>query len=191
MVLTVGRFVAAKDLVDLVEAVRALDPGVGPVRLVLAGSTRFSSAGLVEDLRSRAGSLPPHVDIELVENPDAAELASLDEHVHIFVTASRHEGFCVPVIEALAAGCRVVATDAGALPDTVGPCGRVVSLGDQLARYTARARTIDESRGSETDAVAAPCRSHLARFGAREFEGWLAVAVENLARWVPAKSAAD
>jgi glycosyltransferase involved in cell wall biosynthesis len=48
----------------------------------------------------------------------------------VFVSTSRHEGFCVPVVEAIASGCRVVSTDAGALPETVGPCGALVPVGD-------------------------------------------------------------
>ena len=41
----------------------------------------------------------------------------------VFVTASSHEGFCVPLIEAMASSTPIVATPVGAVPETVGSGG--------------------------------------------------------------------
>ena len=41
-----------------------------------------------------------------------------------------HEGFCAPLIEALAHGVPVVANDAGAMPETLGGAGLVVDGSD-------------------------------------------------------------
>src|SRR5207244_3049452 len=43
---------------------------------------------------------------------------------------SRSEGFGLPALEAMARGCPVVASDAGALPEVVGDAGLLVPPGD-------------------------------------------------------------
>ena len=54
--------------------------------------------------------------------PDA-ELASYFRHAHAYVSLSEHEGFCVPLVEAMAAGVPVLAYAAGAVPETLGGAG--------------------------------------------------------------------
>jgi glycosyltransferase involved in cell wall biosynthesis len=44
---------------------------------------------------------------------------------HVFLTASEHEGFCVPLIEAMSMKMPVVAYGSSAIPDTVGKSGIV------------------------------------------------------------------
>jgi L-malate glycosyltransferase len=51
----------------------------------------------------------------------------------VLVVASQHEGFGVPVIEAMAMGLPVVANDAGALPEIVGGAGILVEARDPYA----------------------------------------------------------
>ena len=69
----------------------------------------------------------------------AAAYANAD----VLVVTSEHEGFGVPVVEAMAAGLPVVAFDQGALPEVVGDAGVVVSDKDP---YTLAA-SIDELVG--------------------------------------------
>jgi glycosyltransferase involved in cell wall biosynthesis len=61
------------------------------------------------------------------------ELVALYQTCDLFVTASRHEGFCIPVIEALACGTPVVGAHATALPETIGPGGLTFPPGDHQA----------------------------------------------------------
>jgi len=51
------------------------------------------------------------------------ELANLYLLADVFVSASQHEGFGIPLVEAMATGLPVVATDAGAVAETVGDAG--------------------------------------------------------------------
>jgi glycosyltransferase involved in cell wall biosynthesis len=46
---------------------------------------------------------------------------------HLFLSMSEHEGFCMPVAEAMAAGVPVLAYAAAAVPDTVGNGGILFS----------------------------------------------------------------
>ena len=49
--------------------------------------------------------------------PDHYRLAS------VYVTTSQHEGFCVPLVEAMASGVPVVAAASTAIPETLGDAG--------------------------------------------------------------------
>ncbi|HXI29456.1 MAG TPA: glycosyltransferase [Vicinamibacterales bacterium] len=54
--------------------------------------------------------------------PDA-ELAVYYRHAAVYVSLSEHEGFCVPLVEAMAADVPVLAYGAAAVPDTLGGAG--------------------------------------------------------------------
>jgi glycosyltransferase involved in cell wall biosynthesis len=86
----------------------------------------------------------------------AAAVAGSD----VFVLTSRHEGFGVPVLEAMTLGVPVVANEAGALPEVVGDGGLLVDATDPHAVAGAVARL----RGEEG------LRSRLAAAAARRVD---------------------
>ena len=51
------------------------------------------------------------------------ELATFYRHADVYVSLSEHEGFCVPLLEAMAADVPVLAHGAGAVPETLGGAG--------------------------------------------------------------------
>ena len=51
------------------------------------------------------------------------ELAVYYQHTAVYVSLSEHEGFCVPLVEAMATGVPVLAYSAAAVPDTLGGSG--------------------------------------------------------------------
>jgi glycosyltransferase involved in cell wall biosynthesis len=51
------------------------------------------------------------------------ELAIYYRHAAVYISLSEHEGFCVPLVEAMAAGVPVLAYSAAAVPDTLGGAG--------------------------------------------------------------------
>ncbi len=51
------------------------------------------------------------------------ELAVYYRHAAVYISMSEHEGFCVPLVEAMAADVPVLAYAAGAVPDTLGGAG--------------------------------------------------------------------
>jgi glycosyltransferase involved in cell wall biosynthesis len=86
-----------------------------------------------------------------ISDPDLiAAMAESD----VLVMASRHEGFGVPVIEAMTMGLPVVANREGALPEIVGDAGLLVDATDPyaLADAAARAASDGELRRSLADA---------------------------------------
>ena len=62
-----------------------------------------------------------------------ATVASAYATADVLVVTSEHEGFCVPVVEAMSAGLPVVAFDRGALPEVLGGAGTLVSDKDPYA----------------------------------------------------------
>ncbi|HUF48692.1 MAG TPA: glycosyltransferase family 4 protein [Vicinamibacterales bacterium] len=54
--------------------------------------------------------------------PDA-ELAAYYRHAHVYVSLSEHEGFCAPLVEAMAMDVPVLAYAAAAVPETLGGAG--------------------------------------------------------------------
>jgi len=61
--------------------------------------------------------------------PDA-DLAAFYRTAAVYVSLSEHEGFCVPLVEAMAAGVPVLAYAAGAVPETLGGAGVLFSPKD-------------------------------------------------------------
>ncbi len=55
-----------------------------------------------------------------------AQLAAWYADADVFVCLSQHEGFCIPLLEAMHAGTPVVALDAGAVGETLGAAGLLV-----------------------------------------------------------------
>jgi glycosyltransferase involved in cell wall biosynthesis len=79
-------------------------------------------------------------------------IASIYSDLDALVISSHNEGAPVPMIEALAAGCPVVATDVGAVADVLtGTSGMIVPSGDARALAEAIWRTLRQPPDPEAD----------------------------------------
>jgi glycosyltransferase involved in cell wall biosynthesis len=132
-VLTVASRTARKNLGALEECARRLR--AEGVDLVAAGGDR-------PQFRDDAGSSAIHW---LGHVPDD-ELPGLYAGAACFVLPSLYEGFGLPCIEAMACGTPVVASDAGALPDTCGGAALLVDPRDPPAIADAVQRAIGDER---------------------------------------------
>jgi glycosyltransferase involved in cell wall biosynthesis len=104
--LYVGRFFQSKGVHELIAAADRLRRMTStPFRLRLVGNLRFSDPDYVEGLRVQLRDLDMGDTIDFVGAVTDAEMTAAYRRAHMVVTGSRHEGFCVPVIEGLAAGC--------------------------------------------------------------------------------------
>lgn len=102
----VGRFFRSKGVLDLVEVAARLKHGMDkPFRLRLIGNMRFSDPEYIEEIH-RAIEVKALTDVvDFVGSVSDEQLDRAYAESHIFITGSKHEGFCVPVIEGLAAAC--------------------------------------------------------------------------------------
>ncbi len=179
-VLGVGRFVPAKGQHDVVAAAARLrERSAVPFEIELVGALEPSDPAYLEELRALIAELDLGDVVHITLDPSDAELQARYVGADVFVTASRHEGFCVPVIEALLTGCRVVSTDSGALPETVGRCGRLVPVDDVDALAEALGSAIGDARDAgpfDAELVA----DHLSTFTIESFTDRTLAAVDRL-----------
>lgn len=126
--LFVGRLVASKGVLDLVRAFRAACAAVSDIRaeLTIIGNVSFSDPGYAARTRAEAAGATVHFAGQV----DEPTLIEAYREADVFVIPSYHEGYCVPVLEAFACGCHVIAYDAGNLPSIVGDRGMLVPTGD-------------------------------------------------------------
>lgn len=141
--LFVGRLTPAKGVCELVEAVARSVASASPFTLDLVGNLDFSDPATVAWVLERIAHDELGKVIRLVGQLEDDELAAAYAAADALVLPSHHEGFCVPVIEALGAGCAVVTTAAGNLPDVLGGFGWVVPVGDVVALGAAIVEVVD------------------------------------------------
>jgi glycosyltransferase involved in cell wall biosynthesis len=121
-VLCVGRVMPNKRLEDVVRAFAVFQRRLRPrSRLLLVGDT-LACPHYADRLRELAGELRVR-DVVLAGHVDDDELAAYYGLADALVSLSEHEGFCVPLLEAMAAGVPVLACDAGAVAETMGGAG--------------------------------------------------------------------
>jgi glycosyltransferase involved in cell wall biosynthesis len=97
-------------------------------RLLLAGSHGGFETYLTQ-LHALTAALGAH-DIEILGHVTNEELTALYDVADVFVSASEHEGFCVPLIEAFYKGVPVIARAATAVPDTMDGGGLLYEKSD-------------------------------------------------------------
>ncbi|HTY91610.1 MAG TPA: glycosyltransferase family 1 protein [Methanocella sp.] len=121
LLLYVGRLVNFKHADELVMAVSKVPSAA--LAIVGGGPER-------ENLEKLAGQLSLDGRIFLAGMVPDGELPDYYAACDAWTTASRHEGFCVPVIEAMAAGKPCIVPELAAMPETAGDAGLTYPSGD-------------------------------------------------------------
>jgi glycosyltransferase involved in cell wall biosynthesis len=149
---------APHDLVKMLAVVRRLyDPAA---RLHLVGSPLGES--YEPALRSFVTELGLDDAVNFAGSVSGAELEAYLQAADVFVCASDHEGFCVPLAEAMGHGIPIVAYGVTAVPETVGDAGLLLADKSPLPFAAAVGRVLSD----------APLRQHLAAAGLTRAAGF-------------------
>lgn len=95
-----------------------------PARLILAGG--ISSEAYYQELLKQIDHLGLSGLVEITGKIEQPALTALYRGAHVFVCMSEHEGFGMPLIEAMANGLPIVAARCSGVPDTVSEGGFLV-----------------------------------------------------------------
>jgi L-malate glycosyltransferase len=169
-VMFVGRVIPNKKIEDVIRFFHAYKRWFNPrSRLLLVGAhSGFERyLAMLQNLIDRLGV----ADVHFLGHVSNAELTAYYELADVFLCASEHEGFCVPLVESFHMGVPVLAYAATAIPATMDGAGilyhdkdplRVAALIDQVATNRDIAERVIESQ----DAA-------LARLLKKDFSGTL------------------
>ncbi|MFZ2172154.1 MAG: glycosyltransferase [Methylococcaceae bacterium] len=150
----VGRFVRPKGPGELLEALhRVLQRNQSmQLSLDMVGNLSFSDAVLLEEIRKTAGvmqqSFGDRVKIAIHGNASEITKRQILQDADLFVLPTYHEGFCVPIVEALASGCKVIAYENSNTPAIAGGLAKLTPTGDIDAMSCAIADSIEEITSS-------------------------------------------
>lgn len=139
--LWIGTQEQRKNVQAVLDAFAILGPGFDDVTLVLHGPHGWLGSEVAEGIERRG------IDKRTVvsEGPlTRRELAALYARAVAFVFPSLYEGFGLPVLEAMACGTPVIASNTSALPECVGDAGMLVDPHDHDALAAAMRRILEE-----------------------------------------------
>jgi len=148
--LFVGRLAPNKRQDQVMLAFDRFATAVGGGRLLLVGDMRAVPAYVsrLEQMRQRLANASR---IQFVGSVTDETLRACYRAADLFVCASEHEGFCVPLAEAMAFGVPTIALNRGAVGETLGAAGvlldewnpeRVGALAEELLENTASCHEI-------------------------------------------------
>jgi glycosyltransferase involved in cell wall biosynthesis len=159
----IGRVVPNKGhlhLLQVLSAYRRHYPR--PLRLFVVGALDQRVAGYLSELYALAERLGVADAVVWTDHVSAAELKAYLLLAHAFVLTSEHEGFCVPVVEAMAHGVPIVAHASDAVRETVGNAGILIE-GMDYAEYAAALELLF-TRDDYRAALAQAGRTRVARY---------------------------
>jgi glycosyltransferase involved in cell wall biosynthesis len=119
---------------------RSYDPDA-----VLTVVGRSAVAQYADALYAYAAELGLRESVRFRSRVSDEALSDLYEDSDVLVVASEHEGFCVPVVEAMAHDLPVVAFREGALPEVLGDAGVLVETKDPVSLAQAVRSVVGES----------------------------------------------
>jgi glycosyltransferase involved in cell wall biosynthesis len=131
--LFVGTWEARKGIAALHSALRRVNAKGERVKLVLAGQVGWGITDLLEEMRRDRS-------VEFLHRPSDDQLAALYRGALALAYPSEMEGFGLPVAEAMACGCAVIASDLPSIREFAGANPLYIRPGDseQLARHVER-----------------------------------------------------
>lgn len=146
----IGRFVRSKgpgELLEALDKVLQYNQSIN-LKLDMVGNLSFSDSALLEEIRQNVEVIHrKYVNrIKVCIHGNASEELKQNtlHDADVFVLPTYHEGFCVPILEAFAKGCKVIAYENSNTPAISGGFSRLIPTGDVTALSCAISETIKE-----------------------------------------------
>ena len=154
----VGRLVSEKGLDVLLDALQQLQAkGLFPSLTIVGAGPELAAA------QEKARELKLNNQVTFAGAKQGADLVTTLRAHKILVVPSRYEEpFGVVALEGIAAGCAVIGSCGGGLPEAIGPCGLTFPNGDATALATQIAQLLREP--NERAHLLAGAAEHLARY---------------------------
>ena len=176
-ILFVGRVIPNKRFEDVIRAFHAYKTWFNPrSRLLLVGAHAGFERYLTM-LHAFIARIGAH-DVHLVGHVSNEELTAYYELADIFMCASEHEGFCVPLIESFHMGVPVLAYAATAVPSTMDGAGVLYTNKDPL-HLAALINAVVDDRGL-AERIVDGQNAALDRLEAKDFAGTLLGHVDDV-----------
>lgn len=156
VLLTVSRLIPAKGIEICLEAISHLENLPITLRIVGNGTPDYESS--LQELAQRLGV---NQRVEFIGAVPPSQIAEEYRTADIFVLPSYFEAFGIVLVEAMAAGIPIVATNVGGIPTVVedGVSAKLVSSGDALSLATAIRSLVTSEEKLQHMAIAARERS--------------------------------
>lgn len=177
-VLFVGRLAPNKNVEALIEAFGWYHKAIDPFsRLIVIGSER-SCPRYFAMLRMLVGDLKlQNVGFEGFASPGGIQ--TYYRHADLFVTTSRHEGYCLPLLEAMHHGLPVLAPALGGIPEAMDGAGVLFDGLEPAQLATLMGRVLFEAPLRQ-EILASQLR-RLDEVGRRDIAGELAALMKDFA----------
>jgi len=147
-VLFVGRGVVSKGLVDALKCFARLREEVADARFVIACNTSQSDPVYLGACRRFIDENDLAEAATIIESPADEKLCELFLAAHVLLLPTQHEGFCVPVVEALRAGAIPIGYDVGNMKYVCEGLGRLVPSDDVEALTQTLIQTASQLRSA-------------------------------------------
>jgi len=166
-VVTVGRVVPNKGYHLMIEALALLKrDGFPRIALQIVGFLDPRLEEYIAELQHRIDEEELQDWVHFHPATPGNALATFYRGCDLFWTASQHEGFCVPVVEAMAFGLPVLSSTQGALPETCADAAIFADTPQEMASALRRLVEDDAWRGN----LAQKCRLRAGQFANRMIE---------------------
>jgi glycosyltransferase involved in cell wall biosynthesis len=176
-VLFVGRMIANKKIEDLIRWFHAYHTAFNPrSRLLLVGAHSQFERYVATLVQMAAALGTPHV--HFIGHVSDEELVAFYEVADLFLCASEHEGFCVPIVEAFYKQVPVVAYAATAVPSTMDGAG--VLIEDRTPMHVARVMDAVLSDATLQDHIVDAQLAAVGRLRGKDFAGTLLGFVDRI-----------
>lgn len=146
----IGRFVRSKGPVELLKALdKTLQYNESiHLEIDMVGNLSFSDSTLLEDIQKHVDTMQmlykDRFKVRIHGNASEELKQQILYDADLFVLPTYHEGFCVPILEAFAKGCKVIVYENSNTPAISGGFSKLIPTGDITALSFAISESIKD-----------------------------------------------